>query len=65
MAFGWEGARSELGWVLENAVLINVINKNSATMQRKCRRLIEQHGPRKRMSGEGGRGAAADVYGRR
>ena len=44
--------------------LITVINKNAATMQRKCRRLVEQHGLKERMSGEEGRGAAAGMYGR-
>jgi hypothetical protein len=48
--------------MLEDAALIGVINKDSATMQRKCRRLVEQHGLKERLSGEGGRGAGADVY---
>ena len=62
MALGWEGARSEQRWTLVDEELITVFNKNAATMQRKCHRLVGQHGLNERMSGEEGRGAAADVY---
>ena len=61
VAFGWEGARCEQGWLLEDAALIGVIDNYSAAIQRKCRRLVEQHGLKERLSGEGGRGAAGRV----
>ena len=60
VGFGWEGARSVQGWLVTDKTLTDQINRDSETMQRRCRRVIDAH-ELKAEFGDG-RGAAAELY---
>ena len=60
VGFGWEGARSVQGWLVTDKALTDQINRDAEAMQRKCRRVIDEHGLKAEFGD--GRGAAAELY---
>ena len=58
--FGWEGTRSVKGWLPTDASLIQLIDRDAQTIQRRWRRLVDEHGLKEALGG--GRGGAAELY---